>query len=315
MFVSVTLLLGQSASETKVQSEAAREIKNSLGMQFVLIPPGAFDMGAQKGEPARDDEDLHSVRLTKAFYLSKYEVTVGQFRDFVNGNSKTVNGKKVPFMTSAERGGQSFEGGKPGGFRLTNSDIDVWDSAASWRHAGWQQQDNFPAAFISWEDANAFVLWLSKKEGKRYRLPTEAEWEYACRAGSSSAYWWGDAPDTTGKVANVADRSFKTQFPSMIDIMDMDDGHAFMAPVGSYKPNAFGTYDMIGNAWEWVADYYDPHLKESTDPKGPETGFERVARGGGYGTPPDRCRCAARFHDPPLTRYSGTGFRVALEID
>jgi sulfatase modifying factor 1 len=315
-FRSTVLLLFLAHSPSAIaQTTPARETKNSLGMQFVLIRAGEFHMGAEKGEPARDDEDLHLVRLTKNFYLGKYEVTVAEFREFVNQNSQTVKGKKVPFRTSAERGGQSFEKGKPGGFRLTNSDIDVWDTTASWHNPGWSQSNDFPAAFISWEDANAFVIWLSKKEGKHYRLATEAEWEYACRAGSSTAYWWGNAPDTSGKVANVADRSFKTQFPSMIDIMDMDDGYAFMAPVGHYQPNGFGVYDMIGNTWEWVADYYDPHLKDSTDPIGPASGFEHVARGGGYGTSPDRCRCAARFHDPPETRYSGTGFRVVLEID
>jgi sulfatase modifying factor 1 len=303
------------SERSTADSQPKSEVINSLGMHFALIKPGTFQMGAQPGEPARDDENLHSVRLTKSFYLGVTEVTVGQMRKFVEENSSLVNGRRVPFRTNAERGGQTFEDGKPGGFQLTNSDSDKWVATASWKTPGWQQDDNYPAAFLSWEDANAFVLWLSKKEKKHYRLPTEAEWEYACRAGVSTAYWWGNEPDKTGKVANVADRSFKKRFPSIIDTMDMDDGYVFTAPVGQYRANNFGLHDMIGNTWEWVADFYDPHLKDDVDPKGPGDGSERIARGGGWGTTTDRCRCAARFHDPPDTRYAGTGFRVALDIE
>ena len=322
-FIAVTLwLISTAASQNRPGSQQSStegnsksEVTNSVGMRFVLIKPANFQMGAQAGEPARDDEDLHSVRLTKPFYIGSTEVTVGEMRKFVEANSSLVDGRRVAFRTNAERGGQTFEGGKPGGFQLTNSDTDKWVPTANWKTPGWQQTDKYPATFLSWEDANAFVLWLSKKESKHYRLPTEAEWEYACRAGTSTAYWWGNEPDKTGKVANVADRSFKKHYPSIIDTMDMDDGYVFTAPVASHRPNGFGLYDMIGNDWEWVADFYDPHLKDDVDPRGPATGSERVARGGGWGTTADRCRCAARFHDPPDTRYAGTGFRVVLEVE
>jgi formylglycine-generating enzyme len=314
-FVSLANSLFSQDREKTPERNQGQELTNSIGMRFTLISPGDFRMGARQGEPARNDEDLHSVKITKAFYMAVYEVTVGEFRRFAEGNSRMVSGKTVPFQTRAERGGQSFQGGRPGGFQLTNSDLDTWVTTASWKTPGWVQNDNYPTAFISWEDAQAFVQWLSKKEGKSYRLPTEAEWEYACRAGTSTSYWWGDLPDETGKVANVADRAFKKRFPSITDTMDMDDGYIFMSPVGRYRPNPFGLYDMVGNAWEWVSDFYVPHLKDGVDPRGPANGSEHVARGGGYGTTADRCRCAARFHDPPDTRYSGTGFRVVLDIE
>ena len=109
---------------------------------------------------------------------------------------------------------------------------------------------------VSWNDAVAFCKWLSKKEGKTYRLPTEAEWEYACRAGTTTRYYSGDDPETLAKVGNVADAAFKAKFPDWEYTIKANDGYVFTAPVGKFKPNAFGLYDMHGNAWQWCADWY-----------------------------------------------------------
>ena len=105
---------------------------------------------------------------------------------------------------------------------------------------------------VSWNDAVAFCKWLSQKEGKTYRLPTEAQWEYACRAGTTTRYYSGDDPETLAKVANVADATFKAKFPDWKSTIKASDGYVFTAPVGQFKPNAFGLYDMHGNAWQWV---------------------------------------------------------------
>jgi formylglycine-generating enzyme required for sulfatase activity len=188
-----------------------------------------------------------------------------------------------------------------------------WVPTASWERPPWPQTDKHPAIFLSWNDADAFVKWLSAKEGKRYRLPTEAEWEYVCRGGTDTNFWWGDQPDTTGKVANVADEAFRKFFPVLQMGWETDDGHAFTSPVGSYQPNQFGIHDVIGNAWEWVNDFYSDPAEPVVDPQGPPTGVDKIARGGGFGNPTGQCTCAYRFRDLPENRFSGTGFRVVLE--
>ena len=126
----------------------------------------------------------------------------------------------------------------------------------SWRNTGFEQTDEHPVVNVSWNDAVAFCKWLSKKEGKTYRLPTEAEWEYACRAGTTTRYYSGDDPETLAKVGNVADAALKAKFPDWKYTIKASDGYVFTAPVGKFKPNAFGLYDMHGNAWQWCADWY-----------------------------------------------------------
>ncbi|MFP5287738.1 MAG: formylglycine-generating enzyme family protein [Thermoanaerobaculia bacterium] len=276
-------------------------------MKMVWLSGGSFTMGARKNEPAQPDEIQHKVTLNRGFYLAAHEVTVDQYRKFTEETGWTTDG---------ERGGQEFEQGRPGGFMIAEDGFSRFVAGVTWKAVPWPQDGTHPAVFLSWNDAQAFVEWLSKKEGRRYRLPTEAEWEYACRAGAGTAYWWGHEPDTTGLVANVGDYSFRKHFPTLMNMMEMDDRATFTAPVGSYRPNAFGLYDMIGNAWEWVDDHYVPFTRDpAVNPKGTREGADRVARGGGYATTLDRARCAARFHDLAENRFSGTGFRVALDAD
>ena len=138
---------------------------------------------------------------------------------------------------------------------------------------------------VSWNDAVAFCKWLSRKEGKTYRLPTEAEWEYACRAGTTTRYYSGDDPETLAKVGNVADAAVKAKFPDWKFTIKANDGYVFTAPVGKFKPNAFGLYDMHGNAWQWCADWYGPEYYAKSladDPTGPASGNGRVLRGGSW---------------------------------
>jgi formylglycine-generating enzyme required for sulfatase activity len=160
-----------------------------------------------------------------------------------------------------------------------------------------------------------FCDWLSKKSGKTVVLPTEAQWEYACRAGTKTAYPWGDNPDDGKGWANAADQSLKKKIPNQKDwsFFSWDDGFVFTAPVGSFKANAFGLYDMNGNAWQWCQDRYGDYEKgAATDPTGADTGGFRVLRGGSWSSTPGDCRSASRCMDPPDYRIALNGIRVAV---
>ncbi len=286
------------------RSEPAPLLKNSLGMELVLIPAGEFLMGSSDAEieQARreDNEDArragllpkdyafaneaprHAVRITKPFYLGKYEVTVGQFRNFV-----TESGH----LTEAEKEGTY--GGR--GYDADNKKFSN-DRKFSWRYSGWTLTDEHPVVNISWRDAAAFCEWLSRKEGKTYRLPTEAEWEYACRGGTTTKYHFGDDSEMLARYGNVGDASARRAFDGTRGIA-ADDGYAFTAPVGRFKANPFGLHDMHGNVAEWCWDWYESeYYKESPtdDPQGPATPNFRVYRGDGWPSSARYARSAVR---------------------
>ena len=258
--------------------------------------------GAEYAEGPR-----HEVRLTRPFYLSKHETTAGQFRAFVEATKYVTDGEK--------NGGGNAHDEKA-----------VWKHrpGTNWKKPGYagpfEMKDDHPVVHVSHTDANAFCKWLTERAGstafKEYGLPTEAQWEWACRAGAATAYWWGSEPDTTGKVANVGDRTLKKVHPEWPRVvMPMDDGHAFPAPVGSYRANAFGLHDMLGNVWEFCSTKFGPYSKEArTDPLDgdPKRGF--AVRGGGWSNIPTDARCGSRNADPPHFCHSNLGFRVMLAI-
>ena len=317
-----------TAQEPKQADGEQKQITNSIGMKLTLIPPGEFKMGS--GESAEEtatffrknyafdflprpqdafegEHPQHRVRITKPFYLGTYHVTRGQFRQFINDSG---------YKTDAENG---FEPGAKG-----------WNPAKqmlalnkdySWRNAGFEQTDEHPVVNLSWRDAVAFCKWVSHKEGKTYRLPTEAEWEYACRAGTTTRYYSGDDPETLAKVANVADATFKARFPGFnltMTTIKASDGYVFTSPVGKFKPNAFGLYDMLGNAWQLCADCYDSDYYRNSptdDPKGPDNGFYRVCRGGSWFSGPEVACSAVRGLIAPSVGDYNTGFRVVREVE
>ncbi len=301
------------------KAAAAKQITNSIGMKLTLVPSGEFMMGSKEsaeetaaffnktyGEDLltadyfMDEHPQHRVRITKPFYLGTYHVTRGQFRQFVADTS---------YKTDAEKAE------KPG--------ADGWDpdkkefgfnEKYSWRNTGFEQTDEHPVVNVSWNDAVAFCKWLSKKESKTYRLPTEAEWEYACRAGTTTRYHSSDDPETLAKVANVADATFKAKFPDWKYTIKASDGYVFTAPVGKFKPNSFGLYDMHGNAWQWCADWYGAEYygkSPADDPIGPASGNDRVLRGGSWYYRPDNTRSAGRCRVAAGNRGDYSGFRVA----
>ena len=317
------------ASTSPFAADKAPLLRNSLGQPYVLIPAGEFIMGRQESAEAlaeayptlerrrfdklQDETPAHRVRISKPFWLGQHEVTVGEFRRFLLASGRVPEsladgtgayGYNPDYDPASSARGDAFEGRLP---------------RYSWQNPGFKQSDEHPVVNVTWFDAVAMAAWLSKTEGRRYRLPSEAEWEYAARAGSSSRYHSGDAPESLLKVANVFDADCAPLWPQwQAQALRGHDGHAFTAPVGSFAPNAWGLHDMHGNAWEWVADWHGEDYyanSPSVDPQGPATGDVRVRRGGSWHTWPLYARSAFRNWNAPDTRYVLLGFRLLREAD
>jgi formylglycine-generating enzyme required for sulfatase activity len=236
--------------------------------------------------------------ITWPFYLGVHEVTVGQFRQFVAGTH---------YQTEAEK---NSRGGA--GYVAAEGKIALRPEF-NWQNPGFPQSSEHPVLNVSWNDAAAFCDWLTRKEGQTYRLPTEAEWEYACRAGTTTRYYSGDDPESLAGVGNVADAAAKTKFSDWKWTIAASDGSPFTAPVGRYGPNAFGLYDMHGSVWEWCSDWYAKDYYAASpadDPRGPAQGTLHVLRGGSWLAKPSSARASSRFHYTPLIRVDFTGFRV-----
>ncbi len=308
---------------------AAPAPENSLGMKMVLIPAGQFMMGSDESpaalaraypqyDPKRfldlsDEAPVHKVRITRPFYMGQHEVTVGQFRRFLDASGYQPEsiadgtggyGYNRDYDPEKSARGDAFEGRAP---------------KYSWRNVGFPQGDDHPVLNVTWHDAVALCKWLSAKEGKTYRLPTEAEWEYAARAGTRTRYHSGDEPQSLLKAANVFDADSKKNWQKWAAFaLDGADGHAFTAPVGSFAPNAFGLYDMHGNAWEWTADWHDDNYYAKSpvdDPQGPADGSVKVRRGGSWHTWSFYARSSYRNWNAQDTRYTLVGMRLVREAD
>jgi formylglycine-generating enzyme required for sulfatase activity len=257
-----------------------KHFTNSVGIKLVRIPAGRFMMGSPASEFGRDSDEgpLHEVEISRSFFLGVYTVTQDQYRK--------VTGKN-PSHFSPGGGGQAAVHG------LNTGD--------------------FPVERVSWNDAVAFCKELSARPGERaagrvYRLPSEAEWEYACRAGTKTPFHYG-------KSLSSRQANFNGNFPY---------GGAARGPhlnrpcrVGSYKPNKWGLYDMHGNVWQWCADIYYPRYYEGSprrDPAGPKAGTSRVIRGGSWTHHARPCRAAYRVGFSPTGTGSYIGFRVACDV-
>jgi formylglycine-generating enzyme required for sulfatase activity len=267
--------------------------------EMVVVPAGAFVMGSPEDEAARDGNEgpQRPVQIGRPFALGKFEVTVGEFGAFVRETSYD-----------------------------TGSTCDVWQDGTwaeragySWRNPGFPQSDAHPAACLSWDDAKAYLAWLSRKTGKTYRLPTEAEWEYAARAGATTTFHFGNDRNDYCRHGNGADQTAQQQVPGAgsWSVLACRDGHAYTAPVGSFAANAFGLHDALGNVFEWVEDCWnDSYAGAPTDGSAWTSGdcTIRVQRGGAWGYPPDYLRTAVRGRQPQAYRYVNAGIRVARTL-
>lgn len=266
--------------------------------EMVLVPAGEFTMGSPADEPGRysDEGPQHKVTIAEPFWVGKYEVTRGEFAAFVNASGYDVSG-----------GCYVYTGGK-------------WkqDSGKSWRDPGYEQSDRHPVTCVSWEDAQAYVRWLSRETGKDHRLLSEAEWEYAARAKGGTARFWGEDADKACAFANVHDDTSKRVNEFSWTKHDCDDGFAQTAPVGNFDANDFRLNDMLGNVGEWVEDCWN----ESYDgaPTDGSAWLEgdcslRVLRGGSWLGKPWFVRSARRDWYYPFDRNYFFGFRVARAPD
>lgn len=264
--VAPLFALAQTAAKVKAM---AADVEKSL----VTIPAGTFMMGSPSSEENRskDEGPQHTVRI-KSFALAKYDVTRGQWAAFVAATARPAPPNDCYIWASGS-----------------------WTQNGSQLNPGISQTDNDPVVCINWNDAQDYVRWISKLTGKAYRLPTEAEWEYAARAGTSTAYYWGDTFDAT-RLAN---------------------NHTQTEPVGSHLPNAFGLYDMSGNAWQWLQDcYHDSYADAPTDGSAWMSGdcMRRAYRGGSYLFDPTYERVAGRHGGLPTDRYVNLGLRLARDL-
>jgi formylglycine-generating enzyme required for sulfatase activity len=240
VFLLLTLLTAPQA-----QTVLDKTLVNTIGMEFVLIPAGTFQMGSTTGDS--DERPVHQVTISQPFYLGKYEVTQAQWQAVMGQNPSLFQGTP-----------------------------------------------NLPVEQVWWDDVQEFIRKLNAKEGHtKYRLPTEAEWEYAARASTTTAYSFGDDATRLGEYAwykgNAGERTH---------------------PVGKLKPNPWGLYDMHGNVWEWVQDWYQRYESEAvTDPRGPDLGTHRSRRGCAWNNAAEVCRSTNRYSSPGY-RDDFLGFRL-----
>jgi formylglycine-generating enzyme required for sulfatase activity len=264
---------------------------------MIVVPPGRFAMGYDGGEPERYEGPVREVTIPRAFAAGQTEVTVAQFRRFV-----TATGYQ------AARGCYAWDG-----------KVATLNKDASWEDPGYGRRPRpaEPAVCVDWRDASAYVQWLATLTGQPYRLLTEAEWEYAADAGSEARFPWGEVTSRACPYANVFDQSGAGATTAAIEPVDCDDGHAGVAPVGSFAPNAFGLQDMVGNVWEWVADCYQmPYPAEPVNGSAVERPDcdRRSVKGGSWITEIERQRPTFRGRDP-IDRVSQVfGFRVARDL-
>jgi sulfatase modifying factor 1 len=283
------------ATANDMPKQADHEIIGKDGAKMLLIPAGNFMMGSST-EGRADEEPVHQVSLD-AFYLDKYEVTNKLFQKFVRETSYETTAEKEGRAAAVTSGGE-WEVIPGANWRKPEGGKTVFES----------NREEHPVVSISWYDAEAYCRWADK------RLPTEAEFEYASRAGTRTIYWWGDGNPGSQRVANIADESAKRQFPDLPIMAGYDDGYERSAPVGSFDPNPWGLHDMIGNVSEWTADWYDEDYYRNSperNPTGPFSGKYKVLRGGSWHNGPLSVRAAYRRNSQPGYRYDHFGYRCA----
>ena len=274
ILILLSLLILSVYAESKKNENSL--LKNTFkSMEFVAVPPGCFQMGNTFGDAYYIEMPVHEVCVND-FSIGKFDVTRGAFKQFVEDTG---------YLTEAEKGDGCYA-----------YDGKAWkkDSTANWRSPGFPQSDDHPVVCVSWNDSIAYTKWLSRQNNHDYRLPTEAEWEYAARSGGKHEKFAGG--DDVEAVAWYSDNSdYRTH------------------PVGQKRANGLGLYDMSGNVWQWTADWYDESYywkSPRNNPEGPSTGSNRVFRGGSWFYDSRGARTSYRDFFVPGYRSSYLGFRL-----
>ena len=261
---------------------------NGISFKMVYVQGGSFTMGctSEQGSDCRDDErPVHMVTVSD-FYMGETEVTVSMFRAFIS---------ETGYRTDAEKGGYAWRNMQVNGEREWNQVNGLnwmYDCQGNARN---RSEDNHPVVYVSWNDAKEFCKWLNRKTDKTFRLPTEAEWEYAARGGNKSNGYKYAGSNSISDVAWYGNSN--------------DNTH----PVKMKKANELGIYDMTGNVYEWCEDRYGSYSGSAqTNPQGPSSGSYRVLRGGAWYNYASLCRVSNRYDNVPDYRFSGSGFRLVL---
>jgi formylglycine-generating enzyme required for sulfatase activity len=284
-------------AEQKFAAERQKIVE--LAGKFVDIRGGTFEMGCSPEDPNCEDDErpAHTVSI-KAFRIGKAEVTVGNFRRFVEATT---------YRTDAEREGHCWALGGDG----------KWAEQAgrNWTNPGFTQSDRHPVVCVSWNDATAYVQWLSQQGLGRFRLPSESEWEYVARSGRKGFYGFGDKVEILCDYANIADKTAAERLPFRT-VGPCDDREMYTASVGGYRPNRYGIHDLHGNVWEWMEDcWHDSYTGAPSDGTPWLVGdcARRVLRGGSWGDDPMLARSSYRDRNLTQIRGDNVGFRLVHE--
>ncbi len=316
----------ETAKAWGVKKEITLELAPKVKMKLVLIPAGRFIMGTEHDTELGFQEPAHEVVITKPFYMGTYHVTKGQFAVFVrNTKFRTAMEKTGLRASMVNARGQPIIMLPDGSSVLAPPLPHI-----SWRNPGFDQSDDHPAVCISHDDATAFCEWLTQKSGRTVGLPTEAQWEYAARAGVATVYLWGDNPDDGKGWCNAADASLKkkavalcrpdSQWNEQWRTFTWDDGFVYTSPVGEFKANNFGLFDMLGNARQACIDLWDPMFYLTSPREDPVRLATRVPasgvvlRGGSYLSAPRDCRLGYRDPRGGSPGYTDMGFRVVVPV-
>mgnify|MGYP000485749501 CR=1 FL=1 len=293
---SVSLIEVEQAQARVQAVPISKPSRSQYEPDMVKIKGGCYQMGSPSWEKdRRDNERSHQVCVDK-FQMGKKEVTVGEFKQFIRATG---------YRTQAE---QNIK--KQGCYAYSSSEKKwAWRAGHYWNKVGFSQNNQHPVVCVSWNDIQSYIAWLNKNSTGNYRLPTEAEWEYAARGGSNTAYFWGDEVDSKAcRYANVNDKNWASGFPC-------DDGYKYTAPVGQYRPNAYGLYDISGNVWEWTCSEYEKGYngkeKQCLGNNHANNSAVLAVRGGSFNSRPRWLRLAHRDRGNPWSRDGSRGFRLA----
>jgi formylglycine-generating enzyme required for sulfatase activity len=295
---------GDAPHETMPPQQSYRDRlrDGTLGPEMVVVPGGCFQMGSEASESGHDeDENRHEV-CVDGFAIGRYEITVQEFFRFVMATG---------YRTDAQVGTD----GMRGCYTRNEQGVEVRENTAHWLNLNARQAnlDTHPVACVSWNDAMAYVEWLNAQSGGAYRLPTEAEWEFAARSGGEWPWVWGEDAADACLFANIGEELRRSDAVSGAAPSSCSDGFPYVAPVGSFPSNPYGVHDMAGNVSEWTCSAYEGDY-DGDEKRCGDRAHEHAIRGGSWGAGLWRARVAGRSGLDPTQRYSDLGFRLAHEV-